>query len=185
MAIEFRSGKAYLIDASAQTECDYTVSGDKLTIKNGGQEMVVTYNKDDSLTTPWGIMHKVNPASPAKIATRCYFTVDNGATWFADAITHIPPYDHNGQVAVKAHVYSCNGKQFVGYLEKYTDDMMETLVDPNHGEPSSSDLASNTLVKRPGESTWQLLNTNAGKEILNIKSPDGSTTGITEVMPAQ
>ncbi|MGD1277613.1 MAG: hypothetical protein ABR964_10370 [Tepidisphaeraceae bacterium] len=56
--IEFKSGKAYLISAVGQTECDYTISGDKITIKNSGQEMVVTYNKDGTLDTPFGMMHK-------------------------------------------------------------------------------------------------------------------------------
>jgi len=56
--IEFKSGKAYLNTPVGQEECDYTISGDKITLKEGDQNMVVTYNKDDTLDTPFGIMHK-------------------------------------------------------------------------------------------------------------------------------
>ena len=51
-----------------------------------------------------------------------FFSDDDGATWFIDDNTRIPPFDHGGKPAYRAEVFECGtGKPFVAYLEKFTD----------------------------------------------------------------
>src|SRR4051812_26868582 len=48
------------------------------------------------------------------------FTTDDGRTLFEAPADSLPPFDHDGKPAARAHVYRCGGKEFVGYLERYT-----------------------------------------------------------------
>jgi hypothetical protein len=59
---------------------------------------------------------------PVAAPGRAYFTVDDGASYFEDDATHVPPFQHDGKEAVRAHVYRCGetGRAFVGWMEKYS-----------------------------------------------------------------
>ena len=56
------------------------------------------------------------------VATKAFYTIDDGKTLFVEDINKIPPFPKDGKQAVKANVFSCDdGKtRFVGYLEMYT-----------------------------------------------------------------
>ena len=58
-----------------------------------------------------------------------YYTVDDGATVFADSNMLVAPFDKGGKQAVRAHVFMCGGKKVVGYLSKYTDEALQVLED--------------------------------------------------------
>src|ERR1700722_5170551 len=57
------------------------------------------------------------------------YTVDDGRTWFLDSIYKVPPYDHEGKIAVRALVYSYHdGRQhFCPVVERYGSGMKQTL----------------------------------------------------------
>jgi hypothetical protein len=79
---------------------------------------------------------KADPAAQA--AAPAYFTTDDGQTTFTDSSTSVAPFDHDGKQAVKAYMFNVNGKQVVGYLEKY-----------------SAGAGSPLMVKKPGVGgTW-------------------------------
>ena len=63
----------------------------------------------------------------APAPNRVFYTDDDGATWFADDATKIPPFDHNGKQAVRARVYRCGGKTFVNHMERYTPEVQKRL----------------------------------------------------------
>jgi hypothetical protein len=51
--------------------------------------------------------------------TQWYFTVDHGRTWFVDDISKVPPFDHKGQQAYRARIFTCNGwTKWCGYIER-------------------------------------------------------------------
>jgi len=54
---------------------------------------------------------------------RVFYSDDDGATYFVDNVDRLPPFDHDGKPAVRAHVFRCGhgGDAFVGYLEKVDD----------------------------------------------------------------
>lgn len=103
---------------------------------------------------------------PTGVPTGAYYTVDNGATFFDGPLTELPPFDSNGKEAVKAYVFECDGKKFVGYmaklnpeartailahrkeLEKKPTEMPATLM------PSQAALRNGWLFKRPGDTKW-------------------------------
>jgi hypothetical protein len=110
---------------------------------------------------------------------KLYFTVDDGKTTYTDTADRLPPYDHNGQTAVRAYVYQCEGGQpFVAYLERYAEPMKKALTDPNGPKVGPVDrefiIAENTEVKLPGQGDWVKRASDAGQKIIfGIKCPDG------------
>ncbi|MGD1276353.1 MAG: hypothetical protein ABR964_03915 [Tepidisphaeraceae bacterium] len=153
-----------------------------------------TLNKNPAITTAGTIViilialgvitWEMLPKSPVKIMSGMYYTDDDGQSTFVDLMNKNPPFDHGGKSAMLAAVFSCNGgKQWVAYVQKYTDDMKATLDDPNHSEISSSDLESNMLVKKPGDTEWLTLSSTKGRELTNVKCPDGTLNGLIRVLP--
>ena len=60
------------------------------------------------------IIYQLSGGGTPSVATKAYFTIDDGKTWFSDDINKVPPFDKDGKQAVKAYVYECpGGKPFV------------------------------------------------------------------------
>ncbi len=114
---------------------------------------------------------------------KAYFTADDGQTWFLDSTYRTPPYDHDGNTAVRAMVYSYDhgDKAFCAYLMRYTDSAKKRLDDAiadavGHGKPPSSvglfnDLQLNRTgmeVKVPGAGhSWVLRDSPDGANAMN------------------
>ena len=92
--------------------------------------------------------------------SKFYFSDDDGKNYFADDITKVPPFDHGGKQAVRAHVIKCDGKTFVNHLERYTPEgkkKMEAMGGkPPAGDPTAVDQIRSTGMefKRPGDKDW-------------------------------
>ena len=107
---------------------------------------------------------------------KVFFTDDDGKSWFPDDATKIPPFDHNGKQAVRAHVYKCDGKTFVNHMERYTADAKKKLealqkkggpiADPTLME---SVQMSGLEYKSPGQGNWVRMTDPKVGEILKPK----------------
>lgn len=125
---------------------------------------------------------RANHESPIS-GERMYYTTDDGRTWFADAVEKIPPFDHNGSMAVRCYVFkTSNSAPFVGYLETYTQPVHDRLAGITKGL-APIDQWSGTLVKRPGDAKWVVGMSPAGQKIMNVKSPDASPEPPQPVTP--
>ncbi|MCC6424048.1 MAG: hypothetical protein IT447_11265 [Phycisphaerales bacterium] len=148
------------------------------------------------------IWQLVGGNSRGSIPTQAFFTVDNGATWFADDINKLPPFDHDGKQAVRALIFKCKGgKEFVGHLERYTPEAkaqiekMRQAVPSKDGKgppmpppgPMMGDLAfSGMEVKAAGapDTAWvKMADFQKAQEITKIKCPDGDSSQIEPVVP--
>ena len=124
------------------------------------------------------------------VPTKAYFSDDDGATYFADDIKNIAPYDHNGKPAVKAYVFKCSGgSKFVGYLEKYAPAARQRLVSAQDKPANMVDpamqmaAASGLLVKKPGAGNWvSERQMPAYQAVIAVKCPDGSGD-VEPIMP--
>lgn len=93
-------------------------------------------------------------------ANSAYYSDDDGKSFFVDDALKIPPFDHGGKWAVKAHVYRCGSEKSVHYLERYTEKgraaAQESLRRSGGKEVSLPESLVPTGVeyKRPGEATW-------------------------------
>jgi hypothetical protein len=90
---------------------------------------------------------------------QAFFSDDDGKTYFADDASKVAPFDHNGKQAVRAWVYSCNGKKFVSHLERYTPEAKVKLEQARaqaKGDLTVLDAIQMTgvEVKKPGEGAW-------------------------------
>ena len=138
-----------------------------------------------------------------------YFSADDGQTWFSDSANNIPPFTHDGKEAVKAWVYQCGGKKFVGYLERYNPEAHKVLTGGTAapatpapaapGKGQSPEAAARARVslspaavmnasvngkeyKRPGEKEWtRITERRKIAEMMFVKCPDGGSA--TAVMP--
>jgi hypothetical protein len=103
-----------------------------------------------------------------------YFTVDDGKTFFVANSENIPPFDYKGQQAVHAYVFLCDGKKFVGYLERYTPESRAAIL---AGKRSLQIERFGRELKRPGSGQWaksgDLL---VERKLEDIPCPDGHGT---------
>ncbi len=84
---------------------------------------------------------------------KAYYTVDDGKTWFVDSVYKTPPFDYNGQTAVRAVVFTYDNehKTFCPIVERYNTDIKKRLDDAiaqanREGKP----LSSIALFNAPG-----------------------------------
>ena len=127
-----------------------------------------------------------------------YYTTDNGATTFAAAANLNPPFDHDGQPAVRAYLFECGGKPFVGYLERYTPEAIKAFNDltealktakPGGGPPPEVGRAqamerAGLQIKRPQDKEWISTSGPKAQELRSsIKCPDGGSERPTPVKP--
>ena len=108
----------------------------------------------------WGGLGSSTADGGSSGGTKAYFSDDDGKNYFADDATKVPPFDHGGKQAVRAHVIKCDGKTFVNHLERYTPDgkkKMEAMGGkPPVGDPTAVEqIRSNGMeFKRPGDKDW-------------------------------
>jgi hypothetical protein len=115
--------------------------------------------------------------SPAPAKDRVFYTDDDGATWFADDATKIPPFDHNGKQAVRARVYRCGGKTFVNHVERYTPEVQKRLQQAQARSAGGGDVVAAEVagieIKSPGEERWVNANDPAATKIMHPKCSGG------------
>ena len=115
-----------------------------------------------------------------------YYTVDDGKTFFAESSTKLAPFDKDGKVAFRAHVFPCKGQRVVGYLSRLTPQAQQALIEAKAsagtGKPPrnvgmlSQIGTTGTEVKRPGSRTWvNAGNTDEAIPIRTFRCTDGST----------
>ena len=123
---------------------------------------------------------------------KAFFTVDDGATWFADDITKMPPFDHNGKQAVMCFVYKTgpNGKPWVSHLQRYTAEGIkmrtQQMNEKNFNPMGFEAMQRNTVeVKeaKTGDKGWVSISDPAAMKIQELKSPEGETGEILPVDP--
>jgi hypothetical protein len=121
-----------------------------------------------------------------------FFSADDGRTFFAAGSDNVPPFDYKGRPAVRAYVYECDGKRFVGYLERYTPEAHQVMLDerqrlarlepgkssPPNGAVIGADISGREL-KKPGESGWVKSSDHAGAaRVTDVRCPDGAGTPV-------
>jgi hypothetical protein len=129
-------------------------------------------------------------SAPSAGNAKAFFTVDDGQTWFTDDLTNLPPFDKDGKQAVRAFVFRCSdGKEFVGYLQRFTPDAKRAIEkintpDPNRtGPPDTSGVrmayTSGREVKRPGDTKWTSgADGPKSAQIISIKCPNGGGDAV-------
>jgi hypothetical protein len=131
------------------------------------------------------IVWQLIPHNPP-IATKDFYTDDDGATYFTDDIKLVPPFDHNGKEAVRARVFQCPGSgKFVGYMEKYSPNAKKQLdaamsKPATQGPPAfdpmlEANLINGRLIKKPGEGKWVNQQDPTFQKIVDVHCPDGGT----------
>ncbi len=128
------------------------------------------------------IVWQLIPQQPT-VQTKQYYSNDDGKTWFADDMNKIMPFDKDGKPAVKANVFRCGGTDFVGYLEKYTDDVRKK-VEAARAKPNA-DQAEDfpTVVKKPGDAKWLSPRDRGYDKIVTVTCPSGSSDQPDPQMP--
>ena len=101
------------------------------------------------------------------VATRAFFTDDNGQTFFQDDVNKLPPFTHNGKQALGCEVFeAAGGKQFVGLVYRFTESgrrEMEAYL-PNRSKDSDGSTRRAIEergrqvkpVSAAGEGAWQI-----------------------------
>ncbi len=130
-----------------------------------------------------------------RIQTRGYFTVDDGQTWFVDDIQKIPPFEHNGQEAVRAVMFTCDGGKtiFPAYLERYNAkgkaaaERVRASESSNEPDYTAYDEMERGLeVKRPRDPSapWvPMMDYERSNSIMTPVCPDGTQNNLEPAYP--
>jgi len=143
------------------------------------------------------IIYQLVGGSGVKIPTKAYYTDDDGATWFADDIQKVPPFDHNGKQAVRVYLFKCaDGKPFVAYLERFTPEAKQKVEQvreqmkngdkntPPPGPQYEELMMTGVEVKKPGDKQWvRQMDSQRASTITSVTCPDGKTDTLEPVMP--
>ena len=134
----------------------------------------------------WVVIGQFN--NGGQIPTQSYFTTDDGATYFADNATKLAPFDVGGKPAYRVIVFRCkDGKNFVGYMERYTDKAKQLIKQANATPKGKAPENINEMMaisvtgreyKRPGDKEWGCLPWAA--KLLQVKCSDGSEIEIVQ-----
>ena len=110
-----------------------------------------------------------------------YFTVDDGKSYFTAGGGNIPPFQYQGQTAVRAHVFESNGQRFVGYLERYKPDAQKAKIARTITPIQELDGRE---MKKPGDANWFSSSDHAAlSKIVRVPPPSGSTAAPVPVEP--
>ena len=110
-----------------------------------------------------------------------FYTTDDGKTFFKANSENVPPFDYNGKQAVTAYVFECNGKRFVGYLERYTPEARKAMLE-NKATPQTQIYGRE--LKKPGDATWvKSGDGEAIAKVLDVHPPDGISGSPEQVEP--
>jgi hypothetical protein len=105
-------------------------------------------------------------------APEAFFSVDDGQTFFAASSENVAPFDFQGKQAVRAYVFECAGKRFVGYVERYTIPARATLINEKKSTPELQ--IHGRELKKPGEATWVSSGDFAAiAKVTDVRCPDG------------
>jgi hypothetical protein len=115
----------------------------------------------------WGEQARLDAlaAAIAAGASTSYFTTDDGATYFEDLGTNLPPFEKGGKTAYAAAVYKCgDGEPFVAYMTRYSPEYKEMLLYTQSGHALNGGQAmqfqrleaTGIEIKRPGQAEWVL-----------------------------
>lgn len=111
------------------------------------------------------VYSQMKGTNAARIPDSAYYTVDDGATFFVDTNKHLPPFDKEGKQAVRAHVFDCGGKQFVGFVSRFRPEA-KALLEKHREALKTATSAPPTMGaaidagrngwehKKKGETTW-------------------------------
>jgi hypothetical protein len=135
------------------------------------------------------------------VYTKAWYTTDDGQTTFLDEADRIPPFDHNGQEAVRAYKFTCDGGRntFVAYLERYTPEARRRMEQARVAQERAmeqgefmdpamfDDVAMwGTQVRKPGDppGVWvNQMDYERAERIVTLRCPDGTTNNLEPVFP--
>ncbi len=124
-----------------------------------------------------GMRHTIKP-----VLLNHYFTTDDGTSFFEAPDTNVPPFDYQGQTAVLAHVFTCDGQKFVGYLERYTDSARKVVL--AGGNIPLSVERNGREFKKPGDPKWVSSTDMFGvAKIVAVPCPGGAAGQPTPIEP--
>lgn len=131
---------------------------------NRNQRSAVAFVLVAVLVTRYVVYSQIRAASSQGLGA-LYFSDDDGKTWYAESAGTISPATHEGKEAYRAHVFTCDGKAFVGYLEEFSPNAKTVLdqatADAKAGRPVDRNkiqgviMGGGLLIKKPGDKEWK------------------------------
>ncbi len=122
-----------------------------------------------------GVEMYLNRQPPAPVPpAHAYYTTDEGDNLFLDDADLVPPFNHDGQPALRARVFTCDhGKtRFVAYLERLDPGAAKDIP----ADPSSRRqyVARHLDVRAPHASVWMAADDAMADALRGPKCRDGS-----------
>jgi hypothetical protein len=128
-----------------------------------------------------------------KPPTKCYYCDEDGTHVFIDDATNVPPFDHNGKIAVRAVIFKCIDSRgtvtkppFVQRIERYTgkaktkieerlkENANMAIVVQHQFDVIPKEPGEGLQVKKPGDKEWVTINNlEEWGKVMNQQFPEG------------
>jgi hypothetical protein len=110
-----------------------------------------------------------------------YFSNDDGKTFFSAASENVAPFDRDGKTSVRAHIFQCCDKRYVGYLERYNTDAHQLKLS---GKGTNETEMYGREVKKPGDAKWVKAHDLAvSGKVIDVRCPHGANAAPEPVEP--
>ncbi len=122
-----------------------------------------------------GVEMYLNRQPPAPVPpAHAYYTTDEGDNLFLDDADLVPPFNHDGQPALRARVFTCDhGKtRFVAFLERLAPDAANNV--PPDPTARREYFAHHLEVRAPHSNTWVSAGDATAAPLRAPRCPDGS-----------
>lgn len=128
----------------------------------------------------WSIFSGGRPANNMPVPRQVYVSGDDGRTWQRCDVLRLA----DANAPARAHVFRCekDGKEFVGYLERFKAGAVSAEVKELAGVLAYP-LSSMVELKRPGGKTWLQGGSSADDAIRQASCPSGDGGEVVEVLP--
>ena len=115
----------------------------------------------------FGLWYAISGVTAGQIEAGSYYSVDDGATYFADDRSRVAPFSSGGKEAVRAIVMqpAGGGEPFVKYLQKNKPENVAAMQDAEDRGVRREGVS--LLIKAPGDSEW--LDTGDPKNLEEVK----------------
>lgn len=124
------------------------------------------------------------PSGGPKTPSQAFFTVDDGATWFADDVKKVAPFDKDGKPAFRAYVFKCGDKEFVAYMDRFipaAKAQLDALGAPptppsmEYSQKRQMLMQTGMEFKKPKSDKWFRMNDfGQYQQVMNVTCPDKS-----------
>jgi hypothetical protein len=115
-------------------------------------------------------------AIPVTTEAKCWYTIDDGKTYFVESADRLSPFSYNGKSAYRCFVWTCDGgkTRFVSHLQRHKPSLWRDRQKTGRILPGDQVMDPfDVKVPQSGEEGWVDFSAPGADRIKTPRCPDG------------